>query len=68
MDGLAGDNMLGDDDSYWDEIDEIDLEGFISGLTADKGLSSSAQDRHCRWHVAIIMIISKIHVPRMPVP
>ncbi|KIK75088.1 hypothetical protein PAXRUDRAFT_173852, partial [Paxillus rubicundulus Ve08.2h10] len=25
------------DDSYWDEVDEIDLEGFINGLTGEGG-------------------------------
>ncbi|KAF9230223.1 hypothetical protein BU15DRAFT_83896 [Melanogaster broomeanus] len=48
--------MLRDDDSYWDEVDEIDLEGFISGLTADKGLPSSGQGRRHRRRAAIIMI------------
>ena len=41
-DGEVGrDNNL--DTSYWDAIDEIDLEGFISGLTAERGRKSSAQ-------------------------
>ncbi|KIJ57501.1 hypothetical protein HYDPIDRAFT_72446, partial [Hydnomerulius pinastri MD-312] len=55
--GVAeGDITMGDDDSYWDEIDEIDLEGFINGLTADRGLPPSAGNKRSRRQAAIVMI------------
>jgi len=40
------------DTSYWDAVDEIDLEGFINGLTAERGQKSSVQRQ-----MAISMIV-----------
>ncbi|KIK75322.1 hypothetical protein PAXRUDRAFT_173185, partial [Paxillus rubicundulus Ve08.2h10] len=59
--GGPSDVAMGDNDGYWDEVDEIDLEGFISRLVANKGLPSSVQDKHHKQCAAIVMIISKIH-------
>ena len=51
------DGEVGSDDdldtSYWDAIDEIDMEGFINGLTAERGRKSSVQRQ-----IAISMIVS----------
>ncbi|KAI5980763.1 hypothetical protein EDD15DRAFT_2381285 [Pisolithus albus] len=35
----------GDDGEYWDEIDEIDLEGFINGLTSETSRCNGRQRR-----------------------
>ncbi|KIK76825.1 hypothetical protein PAXRUDRAFT_17913 [Paxillus rubicundulus Ve08.2h10] len=60
--GGPSDVAMGDDDGYWDEVNEIDLEGFISGLVADKGLPSSTQDKHRRRRAAIVMIKKTITI------
>ena len=44
--------------SYWDEVDEIDLEGFIEGLTAEGGPKLPTRDSHVRRLAAIRMIVS----------
>ncbi|KIK90836.1 hypothetical protein PAXRUDRAFT_65422, partial [Paxillus rubicundulus Ve08.2h10] len=58
--GGPSDVVMGDDDGYWDEVDEINFEGFISGLVANKGLLLSVQDKHCRRCAAIVIIIKTI--------
>ncbi|KAF9236980.1 hypothetical protein BU15DRAFT_49361 [Melanogaster broomeanus] len=55
-------DMEGD---YWNAVDEVDLEGFIEGLTAEGGLSIHAKDRRKKRRAAIktikkIVIISII--------
>ncbi|KIK82495.1 hypothetical protein PAXRUDRAFT_153708, partial [Paxillus rubicundulus Ve08.2h10] len=50
-----GDVVMGDE-SYWDEVDEIDLEGFINGLTSENGLMLSAADKCAKRHATIIMM------------
>ncbi|KIK76596.1 hypothetical protein PAXRUDRAFT_169402 [Paxillus rubicundulus Ve08.2h10] len=42
-----GDVVMGDE-SYWDEVDEIDLEGFINGLTSENGLMLLAADKRAK--------------------
>ncbi|KAG1726519.1 uncharacterized protein EDB91DRAFT_1061580 [Suillus paluster] len=57
-------NMLGnssrivheEDDSYWDDLDEIDLEGFINGLTSCTTPDDS--NKQTLRHAAIITIVS----------
>ena len=51
-----GDAIM-DDDTYWDEVDEIDLEGFVNGLTGDKVPMAAADKRNMR-HTAILLIVS----------
>ena len=52
------DNVVMGDESYWDEVDKIDLEGFINGLTSDNGSMMSAADKHAKHCDAIIIIVS----------
>lgn len=56
MDG-DGDAIMADD-TYWDEVDEIDLEGFVNGLTGDKVPSMTAADKRKMRHAAILLIVS----------
>lgn len=51
----GGDIVIDSDGQYWDEVDAIDLEGFINGLTAEV---SCIRDSHSRHHAAIVLIVS----------
>jgi hypothetical protein len=42
-------------DSYWDQVDAVDLEGFINGLTSE---NVSKKDKCALHHSAIIKIVS----------
>jgi len=48
------------DDDYWEEIEEIDLEGFIDGLTCEGGLNPplTPKERRARHSAAIKVIVS----------
>ncbi|KAI6022193.1 hypothetical protein PISMIDRAFT_108972 [Pisolithus microcarpus 441] len=46
----------GDVDDYWDEVDEIDLEGMINGLTREWDSHSVRKDRRAECHSAIKMM------------
>lgn len=67
-----GDTMMGSTanyNSYWDNIDEIDLKGFISGLTAESpiGLNSSLMvsdhvgDKHSKLQQCQAAITMLVH-------
>lgn len=45
------------DERYWDEVDAINLEGFIDGLTSEVSYICDTCLRHC---TAIILIVSHI--------
>ncbi|KAF8415907.1 hypothetical protein L210DRAFT_962448 [Boletus edulis BED1] len=49
-------DMVADDNTYWDEVEEIDLEGFINGLTADEGSPLTAIDKQKKQHAAMLLI------------
>ncbi|KAI6109396.1 hypothetical protein EV401DRAFT_1891429 [Pisolithus croceorrhizus] len=51
--------LMEGDDSYWDAVDEIDLEGFISGLTRESSPPSCGLDKRSRRHAAVIRIVRK---------
>ncbi|KAI6165502.1 hypothetical protein EDD17DRAFT_1774941 [Pisolithus thermaeus] len=56
----SSDSLLTEgDNSYWDAVDEIDLEGFISGLTGESSPPSSGLDKHSHCHAAVIRIVRK---------
>ncbi|KAI5982251.1 hypothetical protein EDD15DRAFT_2181145 [Pisolithus albus] len=55
-DECRGNLLMEGDDDYWNAVDEIDLEGFISGLTAESGSSPAGLDKHSRRHAAVIKI------------
>jgi hypothetical protein len=44
-----------DNDSYWDQVDAVDLEGFINGLASE---NVSKKDKHALRRSAIIKIVS----------
>ncbi|KAG1775698.1 hypothetical protein EV702DRAFT_931378, partial [Suillus placidus] len=47
------------DDSYWDQVEAIDLEGFINGLTSENGSMGLKADR-CELRSAAIISIKKV--------
>ncbi|KAG1839900.1 hypothetical protein DFJ58DRAFT_667470 [Suillus subalutaceus] len=49
--------QMSDDDSYWDQVEVIDLEGFINGLTSS---TAPKADRHELRSAAIISIVKKV--------
>ncbi|KAI6108692.1 hypothetical protein EDD16DRAFT_1738317 [Pisolithus croceorrhizus] len=51
--------LMEGDDSYWDAVDEIDLEGFISGLTGESSPPSCGLDKRSHRHAAVIRIVRK---------
>ncbi|KAI5982402.1 hypothetical protein EDD15DRAFT_2144998, partial [Pisolithus albus] len=55
-DDCRGNLLMRGDDDYWDAVDEIDLEGFISGLTAESGSSAAGLDKRSHCHSAVIKI------------
>jgi hypothetical protein len=56
----ASDVQMSVDDSYWDQVDAIDLEGFINGLTSENGSTGPKADRRELRGAAIISIVSII--------
>ncbi|KIK83704.1 hypothetical protein PAXRUDRAFT_153072 [Paxillus rubicundulus Ve08.2h10] len=50
---------MGMDNSYWDEVDEIGLGGFIEGLVGRGGLKLSMKERCDKQH-SVIKMIKKI--------
>lgn len=55
-----GDVIMMNDDTYWNEVEEIDLEGFINGLTADRPLLTAAVDKRKLRRSAILLIVSDL--------
>ncbi|KAI6013321.1 hypothetical protein PISMIDRAFT_9583 [Pisolithus microcarpus 441] len=45
----------GNVDSYWDDVDEIDLEGLINELTGEQGPHPPIENRYTRCHAGIKM-------------
>lgn len=57
----ADGDMVMDEDAYWDEVDEIDLEGFINELVGDGGgwaTRMTTADKRMARRAAIVLIIS----------
>ena len=57
-DNSASDVPMSIDDSYWDQVEAIDLEGFINGLTSENGSMGLKVDRRELRSAAIISIVS----------
>ncbi|KAI6111301.1 hypothetical protein F5141DRAFT_1003488 [Pisolithus sp. B1] len=50
-------NLLTDgDDGYWNMVDEIDLKGFISGVTTESESPPAGLDKHSHHHAEVIKI------------
>ncbi|KAI6011403.1 hypothetical protein BKA83DRAFT_4502458 [Pisolithus microcarpus] len=47
------------DDEYWNAVDEIDLEGFIAGLTTEGRSSPASLDKRSCRHAAVVKIVRK---------
>ncbi|KAG2111453.1 hypothetical protein DEU56DRAFT_920025 [Suillus clintonianus] len=54
--GKGDDVPMSIDDSYWDQVEAIDLEGFINGLTSENGSTGLKADRRELRSAAIISI------------
>ncbi|KIK24171.1 hypothetical protein PISMIDRAFT_99041, partial [Pisolithus microcarpus 441] len=56
-DDCRGNLLMEGNDGYWNAVDEIDLERFISGLTTESGSSPAGLDKHSHYHSAVIKIV-----------
>ena len=52
---LVGDEP--DDTAYWDELDPLELEGFVAGLTGETGIRLSAAERWMKRRTAIKLMV-----------
>ena len=59
---IDSETIMGDD-TYWNEVEEIDLEGFINGLTADGGPQLTATNKRKMRRVATLLIVSSPPTP-----
>ncbi|KIM55780.1 hypothetical protein SCLCIDRAFT_17343 [Scleroderma citrinum Foug A] len=58
---VEGEGRIQNDDSdtsYWDEVDAIDLEGFIDGLISEESQPSSPHKKRAKRRMATMMIVS----------
>ncbi|KAF8415175.1 hypothetical protein L210DRAFT_3432426, partial [Boletus edulis BED1] len=48
---------MDDSDDYWDQVDEVDLEGFISGLAEERASRLSMRGRRERRRLSSVMMV-----------